>query len=183
MRRLALLAAGTAAIALPASSNAQNGPQTWAQAGCGGCHTLAAAGSTGTAGPDLDALRPSSSAVANQVTYGGPGMPSFGSSLSSSDIQQLADWIAATTGGGGTVAASPSVAPTSPTVDLPTATVLRLQHELARLGYFHGPFTGFYGPLTTAAVKRFQRSEGLHADGIWGPHSSAALKRRTGVRI
>ena len=39
---------------------------------------------------------------------------------------------------------------------------------------------GFYGPLTTAAVKRFQRASGLHADGIWGPKSVAAMKRRRG---
>jgi cytochrome c2 len=182
VRRLAMLAAGAAAIAFPGTSGAATGPQVWAQAGCGGCHTLAASGSTGNVGPDLDALRPSSSAVANQVTYGGPGMPSFGGSLSSADIQSLANWIASATGGG-TTATAPTVTPAAPAVNLPTATVLSLQHELARLGYFHGPFTGFYGPLTTAAVKRFQRSEGLHADGIWGPRSTAALKRRAGVSI
>jgi cytochrome c553 len=183
-----MLAAGTAAIALPGSSNAASGSQLWAQAGCGGCHTLAAAGSTGNVGPDLDSLQPSSSAVATQVTYGGPGMPAFGSSLSSSDIQSLASWVASVTSGG-TSSASPSgtaattLVPTVPTSIMPVSKVLRLQHELATLGYFHGPFTGFYGPITTAAVKRFQRSVGIHADGIWGPHSAAALKRRTGVRI
>ena len=188
MRRLAMLAAGTAAIVLPASSNAANGSQLFAQSGCGGCHTLAAAGSTGTAGPDLDALRPSSAAVAAQVTNGGPGMPSFGSSLSSADIQSLATWVASVTSGGAGAAtpagASPTtLVPTVPTAIMSAANVLRLQHELATLGYFRGPFTGFYGPLTTAAVKRFQRSSGLRADGIWGPHSAAALKRRTGVSV
>jgi peptidoglycan hydrolase-like protein with peptidoglycan-binding domain len=66
---------------------------------------------------------------------------------------------------------------------MPSSKVLLLQHELATLGYFRGPFTGFYGPITTAAVKRFQHSVGLHADGIWGPRSARALKRRTGVSL
>jgi N-acetylmuramoyl-L-alanine amidase len=66
---------------------------------------------------------------------------------------------------------------------MPVSKVVRLQHELATLGFFHGPFTGFYGPLTTTAVRHFQRSAGLHVDGIWGPRSAAALKRRTGVSL
>ncbi len=45
---------------------------------------------------------------------------------------------------------------------------------------FHGPVTDFYGPLTTAAVKRFQRSAGLTADGLWGPKSARALRHRLG---
>ena len=76
-----------------------NRPQLWSQAGCGGCHTLNAAGSTGTNGPNLDSLRPSAAAVADQVTYGGGGMPSFGGSLSSTDIQALATWVSQSAGG------------------------------------------------------------------------------------
>ena len=36
-------------------------------AGCAGCHTLSAAGSTGTIGPNLDQLKPSTAVVAHQV--------------------------------------------------------------------------------------------------------------------
>ena len=56
--------------------------------------------------------------------------------------------------------------------------VRRLQADLARLGYFHHVVTGFYGSVTTAAVKRFQRSVGLKPDGIWGPLSRAALRKQ-----
>jgi peptidoglycan hydrolase-like protein with peptidoglycan-binding domain len=58
------------------------------------------------------------------------------------------------------------------------ASVRRLQADLARLGYFHHVVTGFYGVVTTAAVRQFQRTAGLKADGIWGPISAAALLRR-----
>lgn len=52
MKRLTLLAAGSATVILfPAAARAASGPQLWSQAGCGGCHTLNAAGSTGTNGP------------------------------------------------------------------------------------------------------------------------------------
>jgi cytochrome c553 len=173
LTRLKLLVTGTATILLfPTAAQAATGPQLWSQAGCGGCHTLNAAGSTGNAGPNLDALRPSAGAVANQVTYGGGGMPSFGGSLSSTDIQALASWVSQSAGG--------SQASAVATSGLSTTATARIQRTLRKLGFFHGPVTGYYGPLTTAAVKRFQRSAGLKADGVWGPKSAAALKRRLG---
>src|SRR5690242_2613671 len=55
---------------------ASGGARVWADAGCGGCHTLAAAGASGQGGPNLDQLRPSAAAVAAQVSSGGGGMPS-----------------------------------------------------------------------------------------------------------
>ena len=50
-------------------------------AGCGGCHTLQAAKSKGTVGPDLDQLRPDAQTVERQVRNGGVGMPSFSKKL------------------------------------------------------------------------------------------------------
>jgi cytochrome c551/c552 len=162
-----------------AGAGAATGPGLWSQAGCGGCHTLSAAGSSGTVGPSLDALRPSSATVAAQVASGGGGMPSFSGSLSASEIQQLANWVSSAAGGGSPSGAGGAASPNS---SMPVSAVRKLQHELHRLGYFDGPFTGFFGPITTKAVKRFQHSHGLNVDGIWGPASQAALLRALGTR-
>jgi peptidoglycan hydrolase-like protein with peptidoglycan-binding domain len=180
------LASGALALGLvlPGPAVAATGPQIWAQAGCGGCHTLRAAGSHGDGGPDLDSLRPSAAAVAAQVASGGSGMPSFAGSLSSSAIQALASWVSASAGG--VVSASgPAATPGGTTAagSLGTAAIRRIQRTLATLSYFKGPVTGFYGPLTTAAVKAFQQASGLAADGIWGPRTQAALAAaRSGTR-
>ena len=56
--------------------------QVFASAGCGGCHTLKAAGSTGNVGPNLDQLKPSEATVAHQVEVGGGAMPPFKGQLS-----------------------------------------------------------------------------------------------------
>jgi len=49
------------------------------------------------------------------------------------------------------------------------------QNFLRQMGYFQGPSTGFYGPLTEAAMQRFQRASGLTPDGIVGPATWRAL--------
>ncbi len=58
--------------------------------------------------------------------------------------------------------------------------VRSLQETLTRLNYYDGPITGFFGPLTEAAVIRFQQEKGLTADGIVGSQTLAALQ--TGER-
>jgi outer membrane protein assembly factor BamB len=65
---------------------------------CSTCHTLAAAGSSGTVGPNLDELEPSKSLVEKQVTNGGGGMPAFGSSLSKEEIQSVAEFVSSAAG-------------------------------------------------------------------------------------
>jgi len=50
-----------------------------------------------------------------------------------------------------------------------------LQRALGSLGFSTGKVDGNYGPKTKAAVKRFQRSVRLTADGIVGPKTRAAL--------
>jgi mono/diheme cytochrome c family protein len=73
------------------AGNAGNGAGVYASAGCGSCHTLAAAGSTGTVGPDLDHQQLTVAQVETQVYYGGGDMPPFGGPNGSLSNQQIAD--------------------------------------------------------------------------------------------
>jgi mono/diheme cytochrome c family protein len=70
-----------------------NGSTLFSAQGCGSCHTLAAAGSKGTAGPNLDSTAPGQSAIVQQVTNGGFNMPSYGAKLSSQQINDLASYV------------------------------------------------------------------------------------------
>jgi peptidoglycan hydrolase-like protein with peptidoglycan-binding domain len=54
--------------------------------------------------------------------------------------------------------------------------VTQLQNRLRAAGFFNGPVTGYYGELTEAAVRNFQRSRGLSVNGIVGPTTLAALQ-------
>ena len=75
-----------------------DGAAIFADAGCAGCHTLAAAHSKGTIGPNLDSLKPSQSIVAHQVTVGGGPMPSFQGKLSAAQIQAVAKYVSSVAG-------------------------------------------------------------------------------------
>lgn len=67
---------------------------------CASCHTLAAAGTHGTVGPNLDKLKPSKALVTHQVTHGGGGMPAFGGQLSKSQIASVATYVSKVAGKG-----------------------------------------------------------------------------------
>ena len=75
------------------------GNAVFASSGCGNCHTLAAAKSTGTIGPNLDSLEPDYRAVTAQVTNGGAAMPSFKKSLNTQQIADVAAYVVDSTGG------------------------------------------------------------------------------------
>ncbi len=49
--------------------------------------------------------------------------------------------------------------------------VQTLQLRLKKLGFFSGTGTGYYGPVTRAAVIAFQQANGLYADGVAGPNT------------
>jgi N-acetylmuramoyl-L-alanine amidase len=53
--------------------------------------------------------------------------------------------------------------------------VKELQTKLKRWGYYGGAVDGIFGAETYAAVKSFQRKNGLTADGVVGPATSKAL--------
>ena len=79
--------------------DSKKGSSVYSSAGCGSCHTLAAAHSTGTIGPNLDALKPDYRAVTAQVTNGGAAMPAFKSKLSAQQIADVAAYVVDSTGG------------------------------------------------------------------------------------
>jgi mono/diheme cytochrome c family protein len=66
--------------------------------GCGTCHTLADAGTSGTIGPNLDDSQPSYDLVVDRVTNGQGGMPSFSATLSEEDIQNVAAYVSSVAG-------------------------------------------------------------------------------------
>ena len=65
--------------------------------------------------------------------------------------------------------------PVSALVTLTTEEVKTVQTKLKRWGYFFGPITGYYGSMTTDAVKYFQRVNGLEQTGQVGPLTAKAL--------
>jgi mono/diheme cytochrome c family protein len=67
-------------------------------AGCAGCHTLSAAGATGTIGPNLDQLKPSEAVVAHQVMVGAGPMPAFQGKLTPAQIQAVAKYVSSSAG-------------------------------------------------------------------------------------
>lgn len=95
----------------PEQAGATNpGGQLFTSAGCGSCHTLSAAGTTGTTGPDLEeSLAPDDNTAGieemilnpnEEVIEGYPGnvMPeTYGQTLSKAEIHQLAEYLVANT--------------------------------------------------------------------------------------
>ena len=65
---------------------------------CAQCHTLAAAGSTGEVGPNLDSIAPDEATVNAQVTNGGGGMPAFADVLTEAQIDAVSAYVADSTG-------------------------------------------------------------------------------------
>ncbi len=65
---------------------------------CSGCHTLSAAGASGTVGPSLDAIAPTAAEVAATVSDGRGGMPSFADSLDQAEIDAIAQYVASAAG-------------------------------------------------------------------------------------
>ncbi len=89
-----------------ASQEAEAGAQVYAAAGCGSCHTFAAAGSTGTTGPNLNEyLEPADNKPGIEEMIVDPNaeiaegykanvMPQdFGESLSTEEIKDLVEFL------------------------------------------------------------------------------------------
>jgi uncharacterized membrane protein len=80
------------------SADVAAGRTVFESAGCGSCHTLADAASTGQVGPNLDAAKPSASLVIERVTSGMGEMPSFRSRLSQAQIAAVAAYVSSVAG-------------------------------------------------------------------------------------
>ena len=65
---------------------------------CGGCHTLADAGTSGTVGPNLDQAHPPKALVIDRVTNGKGVMPSFKGSLDPAQIEAVAEYVSSAAG-------------------------------------------------------------------------------------
>jgi cytochrome c6 len=61
--------------------------------GCGSCHTLADAGTSGTIGPNLDDSQPSFELAVDRVTNGSGAMPSFEDQLTEQQIADVAAYV------------------------------------------------------------------------------------------
>jgi cytochrome c6 len=101
--RLGLLAAAATGLAAAwggtaSGAQAPDGKAVF-QANCAGCHTLAAAGATGTVGPNLDSLKPALARVRAKVPVGGSVMPAFAGRLSSGQIEAVARFVSSSVGG------------------------------------------------------------------------------------
>jgi cytochrome c6 len=97
------------AASAPASGVSAAAGKTVFASTCGACHTLAAAGTHGMVGPDLDQVTPSDACVVQQVTDGGavkppcPAiagaiMPSFAHTLSQGQIHSVALFVSSEAG-------------------------------------------------------------------------------------
>jgi cytochrome c6 len=116
------------------------GAEVFTDAGCGDCHALRAAGSSGGTGPNLDTLRPGYEQAARQVRNGGRGMPAFNLRLTRDQIRDVAAYVADSTGGGltGTSAAA-NFEPDDTELSSCKADFACLEQAYGNIAYREGP--------------------------------------------
>jgi len=61
---------------------------------CGSCHTLSAAGTSGSVGPNLDDVGLDPATIEGTVRDGRGSMPAFGDKLSADEISAIAQFVA-----------------------------------------------------------------------------------------
>ena len=82
-----------------AAGDAAAGEAVFASAGCGGCHTLEAAGSSGNVGPNLDESQPDAELVEQRVRNGAGAMPAFEGDLDDEQIANVTAYVVESTSG------------------------------------------------------------------------------------
>jgi cytochrome c553 len=156
-----------------ASGDAVKGKLLFAQKGCSGCHTFAAAGSTGTVGPDLDTALPSPRAVVRQLSGPVGLMPSFADKLSDKDRQDLAAFVGAGRSSGRAVA-KPFAPDKTTLADCTTGKAECLEQAFGNLTFKDGP-----KPALAQLATALQSNAAVQADCHRIAHrmGSAALSR------
>jgi mono/diheme cytochrome c family protein len=77
---------------LPSGAGAGDGKAIFVDS-CGGCHTLEAAGTDGSNGPELTNIGLTWGEVSKQVYKGGGGMPSFDGELTDQQITAVSKFV------------------------------------------------------------------------------------------
>lgn len=80
-----------------AEGAAAAGEEVFSANGCGACHTLAAAGASGSVGPNLDETTPDAALVVDRVTNGKGGMPPF-PDLTEQQVADVAAYVSQNAG-------------------------------------------------------------------------------------
>ncbi|HUP33048.1 MAG TPA: c-type cytochrome [Gaiellaceae bacterium] len=83
----------------PAEGDAAAGESVFASAGCGACHTLETAGSSGAVGPNLDESQPDAELVETRVREGAGAMPAYEGQLSDEQIADVTAFVVESTQG------------------------------------------------------------------------------------
>jgi mono/diheme cytochrome c family protein len=79
--------------------DATAGKPLFTKSGCGSCHTLADAHTSGTVGPNLDQAHPDYRLATARITLGKSPMPSFKGQLTDQQIADVAQYVVSATGG------------------------------------------------------------------------------------
>jgi mono/diheme cytochrome c family protein len=79
--------------------DAAAGESIFAENGCGSCHTLDAAGASGSIGPNLDESQPDLELAIDRITNGAGAMPAFGDQLEPQQIADVAAYVVESTSG------------------------------------------------------------------------------------
>ncbi len=86
-------AQGTAPANTQGSAPAVDGKAVFTDT-CGSCHTLSAAGTSGSVGPNLDDISLDAAAIEGIIRNGRGGMPAQGDKLSDAEISAVAAFVA-----------------------------------------------------------------------------------------
>ena len=79
------------------AGDAAAGKAVFAENGCGDCHTLEAAGSSGAIGPNLDESQPDAALVEERVRDGAGAMPAFEGRLTDEQIADVTAYVVEST--------------------------------------------------------------------------------------